>query len=325
MIHLLNKLLAHEILSKEEAASVIYALHEENFNPYQLTAIMTALQLRSPHIEELKGFQEALIALAIEVPIHPNEGIDLCGTGGDGKGTFNISTSTALVLAAIGEKVKKHGNFGVSSTCGSSDVIQALGFELTNDIKSLEKHYKEKGIMFLHAPLFHPVLAKAAPIRKALGVRTFFNSLGPLLNPAYPAHQVSGTYSLELAQLYPYLLGGHRKRCFVLHGQHGYDELTLADRTTMYGSKQGVLSPQLFDLPFLAESELRGEASPELAAQRIRGVLKGNGKESDNQVIAANVVLALDCIYDNVDYPSTTKEVLRFIESGKAAKHYGLN
>ena len=202
---ILNRLTNHEKLSKEEARQMIIKIAEGKFNPNQIAAFLTVYMMRNISLEELEGFRTALLELCVTINLENCETIDLCGTGGDGKDTFNISTLAAFVTAGAGIKVSKHGNYGVSSGCGSSNVLEELGIKFSNDQDFLNRAVDQAGICILHAPLFHPAMKNVAPVRKALGVKTFFNMLGPLVNPAFPKNQLTGVFNLELARLYHYL------------------------------------------------------------------------------------------------------------------------
>ena len=205
----MKKILAHlfenKSFSRAEAQKILIAIARGEYQPAQIAAFITAYGMRSITVQELQGFRDAMLDLCVKVNLSDYELIDLCGTGGDGKDTFNISTLASFVLAGAGYHVAKHGNYGVSSGCGSSNVMEYLGYTFTNNEESLKRSLDEAGICFIHAPLFNPAMKIVAPIRKELGVKTFFNMLGPMCNPAQPKNQLVGVYSLELARLYAYL------------------------------------------------------------------------------------------------------------------------
>ena len=180
MKNLLNRLINHEVISSEEAKQVLVNISNGAYNPSQIASFLTVYMMRNITIEELKGFRDALLDLCIPVDLSAYNTIDLCGTGGDGKDTFNISTLSSFVTAGAGIHVSKHGNYGVSSACGSSNVMEYLGIKFTNDIDFLNRTIEEAGFCILHAPLFHPAMKNVAAIRKALAVKTFFNMLGPM-------------------------------------------------------------------------------------------------------------------------------------------------
>jgi anthranilate phosphoribosyltransferase len=224
---ILNRLINHEILSKEEAKNVLVNISNGSYNPSQIAAFLTVYMMRSISIEELAGFREALLELCVRIDLSAYNTIDLCGTGGDGKDTFNISTLASFVAAGAGIKVAKHGNYGVSSISGSSNVMEKLGVKFSNDNEFLEKCIDQAGICILHAPLFHPAMKNVGPIRKELGVRTFFNMLGPMINPSFPKNQLVGVYNLELARKYAYLYQNTDINFTILHSLDGYDEVSL--------------------------------------------------------------------------------------------------
>src|SRR5210317_386114 len=228
---ILNRLIQHQQLSKEEARQMIINIAEGQYNTSQIASFLTVYMIRSISLEELEGFREALLELCIAIDLSEFNAIDLCGTGGDNKDTFNISTLSAFVTAGAGVNVTKHGNYGVSSSCGSSNVLEYLGIKFSNNFDFLRKSIEKCGICILHAPLFHPAMKHVAPIRKELGLKTFFNILGPLVNPSFPKNQIVGVYSLELARLYSYLFQKTKKNYAIIHSLDGYDEISLTGAT----------------------------------------------------------------------------------------------
>ena len=206
MKKILQYLFEHKTLSKESAKEVLVNIAKGIYNEHEITAFMTVYLMRSITIEELQGFREALLELCLQVNMDGVGAIDIVGTGGDGKNTFNISTLSCFIVAGTGQKVTKHGNYGASSVSGASNVMEQLGYKFKNDGDKLRSEVDKANLCFLHAPLFHPALKTVAPIRKNLAMRTFFNMLGPLVNPANPKFQLIGVYSLEMARVYNYLL-----------------------------------------------------------------------------------------------------------------------
>ena len=225
MKNILNRLINHETLSKLEAKNIVINISNGIYNPSQISSFLTVYMMRSINIEELAGFREALLELCIPIDFSAYNTIDLCGTGGDGKDTFNISTLASFVTAGAGIKVAKHGNYGVSSISGSSNVMENLGVKFSNDKSFLEKCIDQAGICVLHAPLFHPAMKNVAPIRKELAVKTFFNMLGPMVNPSFPKNQIVGVFNLELARMYTYLYQDTDINFTILHSLDGYDEI----------------------------------------------------------------------------------------------------
>ena len=232
----LNKLINHEILPKEEAKQILVNIAKGDYNTSQIAAFLTVYMMRSVTIEELEGFRDALLELCLAIDLAEYNPIDLCGTGGDGKDTFNISTLASFVTAGAGIHVTKHGNYGVSSKCGSSNVMEFLGIKFSNDADFLKKTIEEAGICVLHAPLFHPAMKNVAPIRRELAVKTFFNMLGPMVNPAFPKNQMVGVFNLELARMYGYLYQNTDKNFTILNALDGYDEISLTGDTVFTAS-----------------------------------------------------------------------------------------
>jgi anthranilate phosphoribosyltransferase len=250
--------------------------------------------MRSISIEELSGFREALLELCIRVDLSAYNTIDLCGTGGDGKDTFNISTLASFVAAGVGIKVAKHGNYGVSSISGSSNVMEKLGVKFSNDADFLEKCIDQAGISILHAPLFHPAMKNVGPIRKELGIKTFFNMLGPMVNPSFPKNQLVGVYNLELARKYAYLYQNTDVNFTILHSLDGYDEISLTCPTkTITNQMEGVLRAEDFGVRQLAQSEIEGGTTIEESAQLFMNIISGKGTEAQNNVVCANAAMAI--------------------------------
>ncbi|MEP2059763.1 MAG: anthranilate phosphoribosyltransferase [Maribacter litoralis] len=290
----LNKLINHEILSKEDAKRILVNIAKGDYNTSQIAAFLTVYMMRSITIEELEGFRDALLDLCLAVDLSPYNPIDLCGTGGDGKDTFNISTLASFVTAGAGVKVTKHGNYGVSSKCGSSNVMEFLGIKFSNDSGFLEKCIDEAGICVLHAPLFHPAMKNVAPIRKDLAVKTFFNMLGPMVNPAFPKNQMVGVFNLELARMYGYLYQKTDKNFTVLHALDGYDEISLTGSTkTISNTTEAMLKPSDFGVAEIKQSDIVGGDGIESSAQIFMNVLQGKGTEPQNNVVCANAGIAI--------------------------------
>lgn len=290
----LNRLINHEQLSKEEAKQVLVEISNGTYNSSQIAAFITVYMMRSISLEELEGFRDALLELCIRVPLDDYDTIDLCGTGGDGKNTFNISTLSSFVTAGAGVLVTKHGNYGVSSISGSSNVMEALGIKFTNNPDVLKRCLDEAGICVLHAPLFHPAMKNVGPIRRELGVKTFFNMLGPMVNPAFPKNQMVGVFSLELARLYGYLYQKGDKNFSIIHAMDGYDEISLTgDAKVISRQVERQVSPSDFGFASVSEEAIFGGDTVEEAASIFTDILSGNGSEAQNHVIAANAGMAI--------------------------------
>ena len=291
---LLNRLTQHEQLSKEEARQVIINIADGQYNPVQIASFLTVYMMRSISLEELEGFRKALLELCIAIDLSDFDTIDLCGTGGDGKDTFNISTLSSFVTAGAGIKVTKHGNYGVSSGCGSSNVLEALGIKFSNEQDFLKRCVDQAGICILHAPLFHPAMKNVAPVRRDLGVKTFFNMLGPLGNPAFPKNQLTGVFNLELARLYHYLFQKTETNFTVLYALDGYDEISLTGATKAFSqNSERVLTPQDFGVLPLAANEIAGGDSVESSAAIFMNVIQNKGTQAQTQVVCANAGMAI--------------------------------
>lgn len=291
---ILNKLINHEVLTKEEAKDVLINISSGNYNSSQISAFLTVFMMRSITIDELSGFREALLELCIRVDLSAYNTIDLCGTGGDGKDTFNISTLASFISAGAGIKVAKHGNYGVSSISGSSNVMEKMGIKFSNDPSFLEKCIDKAGICVLHAPLFHPAMKNVGPIRKELAVKTFFNMLGPMVNPSFPQNQLVGVFNLELARMYAYLYQNTDINFTILHSLDGYDEISLTGPTkTITSHMEGMLNPSDFGVRLLSQTEIEGGKTIEESAQMFTDIISGKGTEAQNNVVLANAAMAI--------------------------------
>ena len=297
MKQILNRLINQENISSEEAKQVLVNISKGDYNQSQIASFLTVFMMRSITIEELFGFRDALLELCIPVDLKGYEAIDLCGTGGDGKDTFNISTLASFVTAGAGVNVAKHGNYGVSSACGSSNVMEHLGIKFTSDKGFLKHSLDEAGICVLHAPLFHPAMKNVAPIRRELGVKTFFNMLGPMVNPSFPKHQLVGVFNLELLRMYGYLYQNTDKNYTILHALDGYDEISLTGPTKVIrNDSEYIINPEDFGLENLNQSEIHGGNSVATSAKIFTHILKGQGTDSQNNVVCANAAMAISTV-----------------------------
>lgn len=318
MKHLLNRLINHETISKEEAQQALVNISNGEYNESQIAAFLTVYMMRSITIEELEGFRDALLDLCLAVDLSEYEPIDLCGTGGDGKDTFNISTVSSFITAGAGVKVAKHGNYGVSSVSGSSNVMEFLGIKFSSEKDFLENCIDKAGICVLHAPLFHPAMKNVAPIRKSLAVKTFFNMLGPMVNPAFPKNQLVGVFSLELARMYGYLYQNTDKNFTILHALDGYDEISLTGATkTISNNTEGILEASDFGVENLKASEIAGGGSIGSSAEIFINVLKGNGTNAQNNVVCANSGMAI-ATAENLSPLEGFEKAKESLHSGKA-------
>jgi anthranilate phosphoribosyltransferase len=294
MKDILNDLFEYKLLDKKTAKEILKNLAQGVYNNSQVASFLTVYLMRSITVDELEGFREAMLELCISVDLSDFAPMDLCGTGGDGKDTFNISTLASFVVAAAGQPVAKHGNNSVSSICGSSNVLSHFGVQFTNDKDQLRRSIEESGICYLHAPLFHPAMKNVGPIRKELGVKTFFNMLGPMVNPAFVQKQLVGVFSLELARLYGYLYQRSGADFAIVHSLDGYDEISLTDGfKVIQKDQEKIFYPQELGFALFKEKELHGGNSVEEAASIFLNILEGKGTEAQTQVVSANAALAL--------------------------------
>jgi len=316
----IKDIVAGRTLTKAESRALMLAIISGDVVPAKVAALLTAFAIRGIYVELLDGFTEAACEMAVPLDLGFEDLIDVCGTGGDGKSSFNISTCTAFVLAGAGYNVAKHGNVAVSSSCGSSDVLQALGVKLSPDPDHLRRSLERGRVCFIHAPFFHPGLKRIAPIRQELGFRTVFNALGPLTNPASVAFRLSGVYNLELQRIYGYLLQRRGERFAVVHTIDGYDEVSLtAPARVVADSGTWELLPEQISSRQLLVSEIVAPATPVASARLIEAILCQEASDAQTSVVIANVAVALWC------YERATKDLAHYLEvagesirSGKA-------
>ena len=291
---LLSRLINHESISAEEAKQILISISKGDYNQAQIASFLTVYMMRSITVNELQGFRDALLELCLAVDLQIYDPIDLCGTGGDGKDTFNISTLSSFITAGAGVAVAKHGNYGVSSACGSSNVLEALGVKFSNDKDHLKRAMETANICVLHAPLFHPAMKNVAPIRKALGIKTFFNMLGPMVNPSFPKHQMVGVFNLELLRLYNYLYQKTDKNYSIVHDLGGYDELSLTNNAKIATNQSELLfSPDDLDLKSITAESIFGGNTVKEATEIFESIISGRGSKAQNAVVCANAGLAI--------------------------------
>ena len=319
MKKILNHLFENKTFSKDEARRILTSIALGEFNHSQIAAIITAFGMRNITVDELQGFRDAMLDLCLKIDLTDFELVDLCGTGGDGKDTFNISTLASFVVAGAGYKVAKHGNYGVSSGCGSSNVMEYLGYTFTNDESKLKQSLAQAGICFLHAPLFNPAMKTVAPIRKELGVKTFFNMLGPMVNPAQPKNQIVGVFSLELARLYAYLYQQTDKNYTIIHAVDGFDEVSMTCDFKTF-SKKGEALNKISDLGFdeITEKEIQGGDTVESSAKIFVDILNGAGTDAQTNVVLCNAALAIQTIKDDAYFADCYYEAEEALMQKKA-------
>src|SRR5579862_9919327 len=319
MKNILKILFEYKTLTREQAKEVLSNISRGQYNESEITSFITVFLMRSITIEELQGFRDALLELAVKADLGGYETIDIVGTGGDGKNTFNISTLACFIVAGTGNKVAKHGNYGASTISGASNVMEQLGYRFKNDAARLRQEIDVAGICFLHAPLFHPALKTVGPIRKNLGIRTFFNMLGPMVNPAFPKFQLVGVYNLEMARIYNYLLQQTTGTFTIIHGLDGYDEISLTNDTKVItNSGERIMTPFQLGKRMVEPSDIYGGANAEESARVFLKILKREGSWAQNAVVLANAGMALNCTGAYRNYEDAYAAAVDSLESGKA-------
>lgn len=323
MKDILNHLFEHKTFTKTQAKEILTNIATGKYNPSQMAAFLTTYCMRSITVDELEGFRDAMLDLCLKPGLDGYELIDLCGTGGDGKNTFNISTLASFVVAGAGYNVAKHGNYGVSSGCGSSNVMEFLGYQFSNDKAKLKQSLDEAGICFLHAPLFHPAMKTLAPIRKDLGVKTFVNMLGPMVNPSQPKYQMVGVFSLELARLYAYLYQKTEKKYTILHDLGGYDEISLTNSFKTFTSTGETISTiESLGLKTINAELIGGGETVQESAKIFSDVLNGSGTAEQNAVVLCNAALAIKTIHPEKSFSDCYGIAEESLKSKKALKSF---
>lgn len=316
----LNQIYAQEPLSRQAAYEMLSRIGNGEAGDVEIAAVVSAINMRPAVLSEIEGFRDAMLDLATPIDLRGRETIDIVGTGGDGKNTFNISTLSSMVVAGAGYPVTKHGSYGVSSSVGSSDVLLALGYEFTSDQDKLLQSLDRAGICFFHAPLFHPAMKNVAPIRRSLQVRSFFNLLGPLLNPAKPKYQLFGTYNLEVSRIFDYILQDQLDREYnIVHALDGYDEISLTGKASVRSrTRQRLLEAGDFGLSALTPESLHGGDTAEEGKAVFLAVLNNEGTDAQRSVVCANAGLAIHTIHPERALEDCTLEAAESLASGKA-------
>lgn len=316
---ILNKLFEQQYLTKQEAKNVLTQIADNKFNTSQIASFLTVFLMRPISVEELAGFREALLDLAVKINLSDFNTIDLCGTGGDGKNTFNISTLTSFIVAGTGNKVAKHGNYGVSSVSGSSNMLEYLGYKFTNDEEILKNQIDKANICFLHAPLFHPAMKAVGPVRKELGLKTFFNMLGPLVNPSNPQNQMVGVFNFEVARVYNYLLQQTNKNYGIVYSTDGYDEISLTSGFKLFTkNNEQLITPESLGLKRLLQSDIFGGQTVQESAIIFIAILNGEGTEAQNKVVLANAAFALKILDNSKSFETAYEEAKQSLFGLKA-------
>lgn len=319
MKKILQYLFEHKTLSREKAKDVLLQMSTGQFNESEIASFITVFLMRSITIEELQGFRDALLELSVKVDMNGFEVMDIVGTGGDGKNTFNISTLSCFIVAGAGQQVAKHGNYGASSVSGASNVMEQLGYRFKNNNDQLKNELDATNICFLHAPLFHPALKVVGPIRKNLGVRTFFNMLGPMVNPAAPSYQLVGVYNLEMARIYNYLLQEAGGAFTIIHSLDGYDEISLTNDTKVITNEgERIMTPEQLGKRMVTAEDIYGGNTVEEAAKLFTKIIKGEGSWAQNAVVLANAAMALYCTGNYQQYEEAYEAAVESLESKRA-------
>lgn len=319
MKEILQYLFDHKTLTREDARLVLTNIASGKYNDPEIAAFVSVYLMRSITVEELRGFRDALLDLCIPIDLAEYNTIDVCGTGGDSKNTFNISTMASFIIAGAGEKVAKHGNYSVSSSCGSSNVMEYYGYEFSNNAERLKRELDEANICFLHAPLFNPAMKNVAPVRRSLRMKTFFNMLGPMVNPSFPKNQLVGVFSLDVARLYNYIYQESGTRFTIIHALDGYDEISLTGPFKIFtDDSEKIIAPGDIGLPELMADQIYGGDSVEEASKIFLDILKGEGTVAQNSVVIANAAFALQTLDPGSDIETCIARANESLVSGKA-------
>ncbi|MCP9769529.1 anthranilate phosphoribosyltransferase [Lacihabitans sp. LS3-19] len=320
MKKLLGNLISSQNLSSPEAYEAIIKIGSGEINPSQIAAFLMGIQQKGITVDELKGFREGMLELAIGVDLSEFDAMDVCGTGGDGKDTFNISTTSAFVVAGAGQKVAKHGNHGVSSAVGSSTVLEYLGIKFTNDEDYLKKKIDTAGICYLHAPLFHPAMRFVGPVRKELGIKTFFNILGPLMNPAKVNKQLTGVFDLKTFELFKDLFLASQTQFGVIHALDGYDEVSLTgDFRLANNSSDKIIKPDDLKMEKVRAKDLSGGETLEESGKIMVDILKNEGTKAQTSAVLTNAGIALS-IARKISIEEGIAQANESLVSGKALR-----
>ena len=319
MKQILYKLFEHQYLGRSEARDILQNIAQGKYSDAQIASLITVFLMRNISVEELCGFRDALLDMRIPVDLNEFSPIDIVGTGGDGKNTFNISTASCFVLAGAGYPVVKHGNYGATSVSGASNVMEQHGVKFTNDNDKLRRSMEQCNMAYLHAPLFNSAMKAVAPVRKALGVRTFFNMLGPLVNPVFPKYQLLGVYNLPLLRLYSYTYQQSDTQFAVVHSLDGYDEISLTTEFKVATSgNEKIYTPESLGFSRYQETDLYGGDTPEDAAKIFNNVLKNKATSAQRDVVIANSAFAIQVIESQKSIFECIDMAKESLESGKA-------
>ena len=319
MKQILYKLFEHQYLGRDEARIILQNIAQGKYNDVQVASLITVFLMRNISVEELCGFRDALLEMRVPVDLSEFSPIDIVGTGGDGKNTFNISTAACFTVAGAGFPVVKHGNYGATSVSGASNVMEQHGVKFTNDVDKLRRSMERCNIAYLHAPLFNPALKAVAPVRKSLAVRTFFNMLGPLVNPVLPSYQLLGVYNLPLLRLYSYTYQASNIKFAVVHSLDGYDEISLTKEFKVATSESvKIYTPESLGFSRYTEMDLDGGNTPEDAARIFDNVLANTATEAQKDVVIVNAAFAINVICPEKPIEECIALARESLESGRA-------
>jgi anthranilate phosphoribosyltransferase len=323
MREILNHLFNHKTLNRQEAKKVLTNIAKGIYSESEIAAFITVYLMRSITVEELSGFRDALLNLCVRTDLGGIDTIDVCGTGGDGKETFNISTLTTFIVAGAGGRVAKHGNYGVTSGCGSSNILEHFGYRFSTDRDKLQKEIEQTGVCFLHAPLFNPAMKNVAPVRKALRIKTFFNMLGPMVNPCFPSSQMIGVYNMELARLYNYIYQQTDKNYSIIHSLDGYDEISLtSDFKYIENGVDEIVSPESLGYDRIGQNDLKSGKGVDETAKMFINILRGKGTRAQNDVVTVNSQIALKCYFPSKSLDECRNMASESLASGKAYQSF---
>ena len=323
MKEILNRMLNHEELSREETKNILVGITKSEFPNEQITALLTAMQMRGITVDELLGFRDGILETGVPVPLDCDRYIDVVGTGGDRKNTFNISTTSCFVIAGAGYKVAKHGNYAATSTSGASNVIAHHGIKFTDDIDKLNRSINECGIVYLHAQIFAKDIKLVGTSRKALQFPTCFNLLGPIVNPSKPQCQLLGVANLDQMRLYSHVYQKIGIDYGIVNSIDGYDEISLTGTFKVNTNKyEKVFDPADFNLPLTKDYDLFGGRTPQEAAAIFDSVLENTATEGQKNTVLANAAVAIQCMDQKLDILEALAIARESLESGKALANF---
>jgi len=306
-------------LSRTEAQQSLLEVGKGMHSEVEFASFLTVFKMRPVTSDELAGFRDAMAELCLVTDLSEYNPIDVVGTGGDGKNTFNISTLACFIIAGAGVNVAKHGNYAVSSTSGSSNLLEIMGYQFSNDPGKLKNDLDKSNFCFMHSPLFHPAMKHIAPVRRALKVQTFFNMLGPMINPSSPKYQVLGVNNTENFNHYKNVYETLDINFTVINSNDGYDEVSLTD-STRYAQKEkeGYFSPADFGFEKIHPETIYGGDSIEEAARIFMDILKGKGSPEQNNVVVANAAVGLNLVHPEKSLQECVEMAGESLKSGKA-------